>query len=77
MATIILLTAAQADQVRGPSAEMPNFAALAPVALTDGRFYLGVEVLVDPAHGEDVAFLSTLPQADFATIQALLPPEPG
>jgi hypothetical protein len=77
MATVILLTAAQADQVRGPSTEFPTFAALAPIALTDGRCYLGVEVLADPAHAEAAAFLAGLPHADFATIQALLPPEPG
>lgn len=72
MATIILLTAAQATQVRGPSSEAPNFAALMPVTLTDGRFILGVEVLTDPLHAEHAAFLSTLPQADFSTVANLL-----
>lgn len=73
MSTIILLTSAQAAQVRGPSSEAPNLAALMPVALTDGRFILGVEVLGDPLHAEYAAFLSTLPQVDFSTVAALLP----
>lgn len=78
MASVILMTAAQATQVRGPSDEWPKFSALMPIALTDGRFFFGVEVLTDPAHAEDAAFLATLPQVDFATIQALLPlPEQG
>jgi hypothetical protein len=74
MATIILLTAAQATSVRGPSTEAPNFAALAPIPLTDGRCILGVEVLSDPLHAEDATLLSTLPQADSSTIASLMPP---
>lgn len=74
---VILLTADQAGQVQGPSDEKPRLAALAPQPLTDGRFILGAEVLADPDHIEDRAFLSTLPQADYADIVALLPPPPG
>jgi hypothetical protein len=73
MATVIILTAAQATQVRGPSDEAPNLAALQPIPLTDGRYILGVEVLTDPLHTEDKTFLSGLPQADYASLSALLP----
>lgn len=72
MSAVILLTADQAAQVAGASQETP-LAALQPIALTDGRFILGVEVLADPAHVEDVAFLSTLPQVEFSTVAALMP----
>ena len=44
MSTVILLTAAQATQVRGTSAETA-LSALQPVPLSDGRYILGVEVL--------------------------------
>mgnify|MGYP003347387300 CR=1 FL=1 len=73
MSIVIVLTGAQAQRVAGPSDEAPNLAALQPVALTDGRFILGVEVLADPAHAEDAAFLGALPQVDSSTIAALLP----
>lgn len=73
MANVILLTSAEADAVRGPSAEAPTRAALQPVALTDGRFILGVEVLDDPAHAEARAFLAALPTAPAAEIAGLLP----
>src|ERR1700704_3727138 len=51
MSAMIILTA-QAAQVRGPSVEAPKFAALDRIALTDGRFILGLEVLADPLHAE-------------------------
>lgn len=76
MSSFIVLTAAQAAHVRGPSDEAPLFAALDPVALGDGRFILGAEVLADPLHAEDRMFLSGLPQVDFATVQSLLPVMP-
>jgi hypothetical protein len=72
MANVIVLTSDQAAQVSGTSKETP-LAALQPVSLTDGRFILGVEVLTDPAHAEDAAFLSTLPQVDFSTVASLMP----
>jgi hypothetical protein len=72
MLNVIILTAQQADQVRGPSAEAPNMAALAPVGLTDGRFILGVEVLSDPAHAQHWAFLATLAQADVSAVASLM-----
>ena len=78
MTTVILLTAAQADAVRGPSSETPNLASLEPVALTDGRFILGIEVLNDPSHAENHAALAALPTAAAADIASLLPqPEHG
>jgi hypothetical protein len=69
---VILLTAAQASEVQGVSAVTP-LAALHPMPLTDGRFYLGAEVLTDPAHADKLAILSTLPTADFSTIASLIP----
>ena len=50
MAMFMLLTAGQADHVRGPSAITPS-AALAPVERQGGLFVLGIDVLADPAHG--------------------------
>lgn len=56
----IILTAAQADEVRGPTA--PG-AALEPALLADGVTYvLPAAILADPAHWEWHAFLSALPQ---------------
>ncbi len=77
MSTIILLTATQANSVRGASSVTPT-SALAPLALTDGRYILGVEVLDDPAHAECRALLLTLPTVDASEIAGLLPqPEYG
>lgn len=73
MPTVLILSSTQAAQVKGPSVEQPAFAALSPIALTDGRYVLGVGVLADPLHAEKWPLLSTLPQADSATIQTLLP----
>lgn len=73
MPTVILLTAALADAVRGPSREAPARAALDPIALTDGRYILGIEVLTDPLHSEDRTLLASLPTADFSEVAALLP----
>lgn len=73
MSTIVLLTAAQAAQVRGPSTIDPTTAALDPTPLSDGRFFLYVDVLSDPAHADKLSILSTLPTADYSTVQSLLP----
>lgn len=59
--------------MRGHSLERPEMATLSPVALTDGRYYLGIQVLSDPAHAEDWVLLSALPQVDYADIASLLP----
>jgi hypothetical protein len=63
MTMFILLTAAQADHVRGPSALTPA-AALVPVERRDGPFVLGIDVLADPAHATHREYLSALPQLD-------------
>lgn len=76
MATVIPLSAADAAHVRGASGVAPEIAALSPFPLTDGRFYLGVEVLSDPMHADEHDYLAALPQVDFATIASLLPPDP-
>lgn len=72
MSALILLSAAEADAVRGPSGADP-MSALEPVALTDGRFTLGIEVLDDPAHAAHRDVLAALPRADLAEISGLLP----
>lgn len=61
MSSVIILTAAEAEAVRGNSTPI---AAIEPVALTDGRFILGIEVLTDPAHAKHHAFLALLPCLD-------------
>lgn len=63
MAVFIILNAAQADQVRGPSAADP-WATLDPASRQGGKFILGVRVLTDPAHEAHRQFLATLPQQD-------------
>lgn len=68
----ILLSANEAGSVSGPSTEAPALAALQPIALNDGRFILGAEVMTDPAHAEHWAFLSTLPTVELAGIASLL-----
>ena len=73
MTDMIVLSAADADQVRG--AESP-IAALVPIALLDGRFILPVAVIADPAHAAHAALLSTLPRQDLAQLLDLLPPPP-
>lgn len=69
----ILLSVSEATLVRGPSSEAPKLSALQPIALTDGRFILGDEVLGDPTHAEHVSFLTPLSRTDLATITPLLP----
>lgn len=61
MAAFIVLTAAQADQVRGPTSPTT---ALLPVERQGGVFILGAEVLADPAHVQHHAFLAGLPVMD-------------
>lgn len=63
MAMFILLTAEQADHVRGPS-ENTSGASLEPVERQGGVFILGVEVLTDPAHATHWEYLAPLPQMD-------------
>ena len=63
MALFILLTAGQADAVRGTSEAVPS-AALDPVARQGSVYILGVEVLADPAHAAHHDYLATLPRMD-------------
>jgi hypothetical protein len=72
---VIILSANEAGAVSGPSSATPSLAAIRPVPLIDGRFILGTNVLTDPAHAAHHDFMSTLPQADLATITVLLPAE--
>lgn len=69
MSSIIILTAAEAEAVRGMSTPI---AAIEPVALKDGRFILGVEVLNDPAHAKHLSKLSGLSKSDAKDIASLL-----
>lgn len=64
----IILTAAQADKVRGITSEGH---ALEPVPLKDGTFMLPPEVLDDPAHAAFADMLKALPQrtVDQATVE--------
>lgn len=72
MATAIVLTAEQADEVRGVSSAS-ELTALEPQPLTDGRFYLGAAVLDDPSHAEHRDLLASCPLVDFEDLRALLP----
>jgi hypothetical protein len=57
----LLLTAEQADLVRGPTAS----GELDPVQLSDGRWVLGVAVLSDD-HSPHSDLLAALPRVDLA-----------
>jgi len=72
MAMFILLSAAEADQVRGRSSIQPT-CELQPVALTDGRYILGVEVINDEAHAAHWPLLASLPQSEWSKIETLIP----
>lgn len=77
MAMFILLTVAQAGQVRGPSAVTLS-ASLNPIERQGSSFILGVGVLTDPAHEAHQEFLAALPQLDSADPDfppAIDPPE--
>ena len=73
MTAMIVLSAAEADQVRG--SDSPG-AALVPIALVDGRYILPVAVLTDPPHAQHWAFLAGMPRQDLAQLLNLLPPAP-
>lgn len=59
MTEVLLLDADQAEKVRGRSPK-DNGRALDPIALKDGRFFLGLEVLEDPAHEDVRPFLAAM-----------------
>jgi hypothetical protein len=61
---MIILTEAQATQVRGSTS---HGAALAPVFLTSGEYALPEEVLQDMEHSEHHALLSSLPVRSVTT----------
>lgn len=56
----IVLDKAQAEEVRGPSDVVP-WRALDPIAVDDGSFVLGEEVLEDKAHEKHRDMLAKLP----------------
>ncbi len=58
MTAFIILTAAEADHVRGPTTPP---AALDPIERQGGAFILPVAVLADPAHAMHHDFLAQLP----------------
>lgn len=64
---MIVLTAEEADRVRGRSPKDAT-AVLVPVALKDGRFFLGEEVLNDPVHEDVRDFLASLSRAPLAEL---------
>lgn len=72
---VMLLSAEQADAVRGPSAQTAA-AALSPQPLTDGSFFLGLAVLDDPAHAEHHDVLVACPVVDYSTLASRLPAPP-
>ncbi len=77
MARFIILTAEQAAAVRGVS-PVVKWAAIEPIALTDGSFVLNEEVLADPAHNSKMlalaalTALTALTKYDRATIETRL-----
>ena len=73
MPQVLILDKATRDEVLGPSTTHPN-AHLDPVALTDGRYILGTEVLDDPAHAEVHDTLAACEVVDYDTVKGLLPP---
>ena len=69
MSHLIILTAAEADKVRGMSSPM---AAIEPILLKDGTFMLGVEVLADPAHAKHLSVFDPLPKAEISAKKAVM-----
>lgn len=69
MTDVLILNAAQAEKVRGRS---PNDdgRALDPIALKDGRFFLGPEVLEDAAHDDVRPFLVAMPREPLEKLPA-------
>jgi hypothetical protein len=61
MTDVLILTAEEADKVRGRSPKNAGHA-IRPTLLKDGRFFLGLEVLDDPAHEDVRDFLAAMPR---------------
>lgn len=66
MPSFIILTAEEADLVRGPSDSTPS-AALVPIERHGGVYVLGAGVLDDPAHAAHRDALAALPTLDSAS----------
>ena len=66
---MIILTAEQADHVRGPTS---NGAALMPVPTEDGGFILSENVLEDPNHEMHHEYLSTLPTGEYVPLTEVI-----
>jgi len=75
MPDVIILQAADAEAVRGPSAVDPSHV-LQPLPLSDGTFYLGTEVLNDPMHDAHKERLAALPTENYDDIKPLIPQPP-
>jgi hypothetical protein len=76
MTSVVLLTEAEADAIRGPSTVSPALA-IAPCPLTDGRFLVPADVESDPYHAAHWELLGGLPHDTYANIAHLVPePEP-
>jgi hypothetical protein len=60
---MIILTAAEADDVRGRS-PLTDFAAIHPRPLKDGTYMLHEDVISDPAHADVSEFLASLPTVE-------------
>ena len=69
MSHLIILTAAEADKVRGKSFPM---AAIDPIALKDGTFMLPIAVLADAAHAKHLSILNPLSKATIAAKKAVM-----
>lgn len=62
MTDVLILDEQEAAKIRGRSPK-DSGKALDPVPTKDGRFYLGLEVLDDPAHEDVREFLQSVPIA--------------
>lgn len=71
---MLILSAEQAEQIRGVTAEGH---ALEPIALIDGTFVLPEECLSDPAHAARRAVLEGLPVRAVSDDEYLRPHDDG
>lgn len=69
MAMFIILSAAEAQAVRGKTSPMT---AIEPVELKDGSFLLTDDVMSDPAHKTRVKSIEGLSRKAFRDIESLL-----
>ena len=80
MASVIVFSNTVRNQIRGKSPTHP-LSQIEPIPLTDGRWYVGTEILSDPAYASSKydAFRAAAGAAtvDFETIRALLLPMHG